>query len=308
MLPAPRALADLDFVRIEFTLEFQETFDLDLPRLLRLRRDLRAAAQLALGEGDVFAHLFDPPLSADPAALRRFQRPGPSFVIRPDPALCTTYEEGDHLPLRVSFWGRGAQLLNEFAATLKALGGSGLNRGEGRFELIAMQAFNLAGDMQWLWKSGRPTGPSAPPVFSASWWLDSLPVLGEHATLEFVTPARLLSRGRPLFRPDFSSLFPFILRRVTSMAYAHSGLELIDDPRPWQQAAAAVRVLVNELHWRDWRTLESHGGPQDIGGIAGRLSLEGESLASMGWLLRLGSLLQLGKGASYGAGCYVLTP
>ncbi|WP_305041307.1 CRISPR system precrRNA processing endoribonuclease RAMP protein Cas6 [Geoalkalibacter sp.] len=303
-LAAPRALADVDFVLVDFTLEFQEAFDFDLPRLLRVRRDLRAAGLLTLGDGEAFAALFDPPLSTDPAAVKRFQRPGPSFVIHPDLALCDAYEEGDQMSLSVLFWGRGIQFLGAFAETLRALGGSGLNRGEGRFELTAMAARKPGGDQQWLWKRGRSAGPLVPPILSAAWWLESLPVLGEQACLEFVTPARLLSQGRPLFRPTFASLFPFILRRVTSMIHAHCGLEIIADPRPWQRAAGEVLILGNELHWQDWRTLDGQAGPQELGGLVGRLRVEGESLPCLGWLLHLGSLLQLGKGASFGAGCY----
>ncbi|KIH75736.1 Uncharacterized conserved protein [Geoalkalibacter ferrihydriticus] len=297
----------LDFVRVVFTLEFQEPFDLDEGRMLRLRRDLRAAALLTLGDEEAYRTLFDPPLTQDPVALKRFQRPGPSFVVRPDPERCGYYDSGDCFDMDVLFWGRGIQGLTEFAHTLQSLGANGLNHGEGRFDLLQVSARNPSGAQVRLWSGGQLPQQLAPPVVSVAWWLDSLPPLEDRATMDFVTPARLLSQGRPLFRPTFATLFPFILRRVSSMVHAHcGGIELFDDPKPLQLAAQGVETLVNELFWKDWRTLEGDGGAQDIGGVSGRLILAGEGLAEIGWLLRIGSLLQLGKGAAYGAGCYRL--
>ncbi|WP_429884983.1 CRISPR system precrRNA processing endoribonuclease RAMP protein Cas6 [Geoalkalibacter halelectricus] len=308
MNPAiPDILTSLDFVLIEFTLEFQEPFDLDEARMLRLRRDLRSAALLTLGDDESFSALFDPPLAEDPVALKRYQRPGPSFVLRPDPRRCGYYDSGDCLQMTVLFWGRGIQFIRHFAQTMQTLGKSGLNRGEGCYDLLQVGARELSGNAICLWSGGGWPERFAPPVASVAWWLDSLAVLDNQAVLEFVTPARLLSAGRPLFRPTFANLFPFILRRVSSMVHAHcGGADIVPDARALQEIAQGVETLSNDLLWRDWRTLESEKGAQEIGGVSGRLELCGAGLAEIGWLLRLGSLLHLGKGAAYGAGCYRL--
>ena len=63
-----------------------------------------------------------------------------------------------------------------------------------------------------------PLGEIAPPVNDLRWWLETFAEV-DSIVLEFVTPARLLSHGRPLFRIDFARLFPYILRRVSSVFY-----------------------------------------------------------------------------------------
>jgi len=60
--------------------------------------------------------------------------------------------------------------------------------------------------------------------------------------------------------------------------------------------------LENRLTWNDWRCLEGDGRRQDIGGIVGSINIGGDSLQDILRLLRLASLLNIGKGSAYGAG------
>jgi hypothetical protein len=129
---------------------------------------------------------------------------------------------------------------------------------------------------------------------------------GSQVLLTIETPARLVSAGRPLFRPGVKTLFPFILRRVTSMAHAYCDVELVDDPGYFMEAAERVVELDNQLSWRDWRCLEGECRRQELGGVVGSLKIGGDGLRDILWLLRLGSLLNLGKGAAFGAGHFSL--
>jgi hypothetical protein len=309
MTEFPPRFREFEFARAHFLLEFQEPFHLARGILLRLRKDLHRAARMSelAGEGEVpkgnrFAALFDPPLTSDPVALRRFQRPGPPFVLLPPPGLEEDFLEGDILDLPVIFLGNGIRLLGDFARTLKTLGNIGLHRGEGRFELSAIEVRDVAGRRLNLWQEGQRLDSLAPAISDARWHMEQGGMPLHSLCLEFLTPARLLSGGRPLFRADFGRLFPFILRRVASMAHAHCGVELIDDPGRLLAAAREVRELDNRLVWEDWRLLEGPGGSQDLGGLGGHLVLGGEALNDIFWVVYLGSLLNLGKSAAYGSG------
>jgi hypothetical protein len=299
--------SDIDFSLLRFHLEFQERFRLSLTELLRLRRELQMVASQTLGgrTSERFQALFDPPLPADPVALRRFQRPSPPFAILPHPEPKRVFDAGDRFEIAVSFWGRGGHLVGDFARVLQALGKIGFHRGQGTFELAAIEAEDASGNRVSIWQEGEGLQLLTPPINEVGWWLNRV---GEPAAvmLEFLTPARLLSQGRPLFRLDFRRLFPFILRRVTSMLYAHCGREVVDDPGRLLAAAEGVREVQNALCWQDWRTLEGEGMAQDLGGIIGSVRLEGETLQSVFGILRVGSLMNVGKGAAFGAGCFRL--
>ncbi|MDX9710567.1 MAG: CRISPR system precrRNA processing endoribonuclease RAMP protein Cas6 [Trichloromonas sp.] len=292
----------IEFVRAALVLEFREPFTFTEAVLPGLRGQLRRAARRAGLAPETFAALFDPPVSSDPYAQRRYQRPGPAFVLHPPAGLPRELAAGESLELPLLLLGRGARQLAALCRVWLALGELGLERGQGRFTLNAVLAEDLSGNRFPIW-SLASAAPLPLVVTRADWWLDGLPS-PERVRLTLHTPARLLANGRPLFRPGWENLFPFLLRRVGSMVHAHCEVELFDDPAPLFDAARRVEVLGSRLRWRDWRVLEDEEGEEsrELGGVAGRLDLGGEGLAELLWLLRLASLLNLGKGASYGAG------
>lgn len=303
----PEELYRADFCRLIFHIQFSESFELTSEAFLRLRRGLLQAAKDLESDspGCLALQLFEPELATDPVARRRFQRPAPCFVLVPPILSFGACSVGQTVPLEVLFFGSGMSQLPLFFRTLKRLGKQGLFLGKGPFEIRMVDSLDASGNGQLLSDLGEPDEPLSPAVNHCGWWLENQAKPFESLQLSFVTPARLLSNGRPLFEPEFEQIFPFILRRVTSMLYAHCELELIDDPMVFLNAAGEVEVVARSLKWEDWRTLS---GRQDLGGVTGRLELAGPGLSDILWILHLGSLLQIGKGASYGAGCFQLKP
>lgn len=300
----PSWLQAAEFSRLTFLLEFQHPYPAPPEALLRLRRELRQTGRHLL-DREPFALLFDPSVAADPVARRQFQLPGPPFVLQwPDP-LPHGFEAGDVLPLTVVFWGEGRQRLGDFARVVRDLGPRGLHCGEGRVELVGIEAMDAGGNRSPLWQPGERLEWLAPPALEARWYLETAPV-DVNLKLQFCTPARLLAEGRPLFRASFARLFPFILRRVTSMLHAHCGVVPTIEPRHLVARAATVEVRENRLFWHDWRALEGEGERHDLGGLSGSLSIGGEAIGELFWVLGLGALMNLGKGASFGAGRYLL--
>jgi hypothetical protein len=123
--------------------------------------------------------------------------------------------------------------------------------------------------------------------------------------LDIVTPMRLLNRGKPLFKFDFNYFFSALQRRVNHLAIAH-GESIIDSDDELKRLAATILCCDKFLNWQDWRRLEQERKGQGIGGLTGTLTLSGDALAEVWWLLELGALLHVGKGASYGFGRYRL--
>lgn len=305
----PQSLRHIEFSCIHFELEFQESVRLPQGAFLRLRRELLQVALFldsALDEA-AFSPLFHAAPPADPVARKRIQRPGPGFVVRGVPPVEHVFEVGESFELTVHFWGRATNELPYFIEILKRLGQSGLSHGRGLFDVASIAAEDASGRRHSLCEAGEEKAELAPALLDARWWVENEKALRPTALeMNFVTPARLLSHGRPVFRPTFSAIFPFVLRRVTSMALAHCDLELVDDPRSILEAANQLRETASTLRWSDWRRLEGQSRSQDLGGITGFLRLEGAGLEEIFWILKLGSLMQIGKGAAYGSGRYDL--
>jgi hypothetical protein len=303
----PGRLQGVEFATLHFILEFQESFRLSPEVLLRLRRDLRRGGRRALdGEGERFAALFEPVLSPDPFSRRRHQRPGPPFALASEGVQAGDYEAGDRFELSVNFFGMGIQAAVDFGRALREHGRIGLFRGQGAFELSAIVAEDAAGERRRIWQEGDALQQLVPPMIDAAWRIEALASLGGVFRLRFVTPARILSQGRPLFRPSFARIFPFMLRRVTSMVHAHCGIELVDDPRPLLDAGARFPDRGDALAWKDWRSLQGVESEQDLGGVTGSLRLEGRECEEIFWVPALCSLMNLGKSAAWGGGHFHL--
>lgn len=298
-------LERFDFCRLRITLEFTAAVDLPAEAGLRLRRDLLRAGRERLSSEDC-QRLFDPPPPLDPSARRRFQRPASPFVCSPPVGLPRHFGAGDGLVLPVLFLGDGIQLIGPFLACLAQIGRWGFWRGAGPFEIGEVAILGPRGESLPRTLAEVTAGADLF-VDNARWWLEERPA-ADWWSLQFTSPARLVSDGRPLFRPTLADLFPFVLRRVMASAYHHCGLELDLDPRLLQRSVAAIEVPANRLAWQDWRTLEGEDRKVDLGGVAGRLTFRAPPEPTILQVLLLGSLLNLGKGAAFGAGHFCLVP
>lgn len=308
----PEPLNDVDFLRAYFTFEFRETCCLSPAVFLSLRSPLRAAArQIFKRDGFEgrrrFRKLFEPQISHDPVALKKFQKPSPPFIFQIKPFEDHIVQAGDQTVLEILFFGHSVALLGDFLMCLLQLGRLGLANGNGQFDIVRVDAVGEDGGKQTVWLKLYPTDRIAPPLVTVGSWLEHQPLCDPTTSLVFETPARLMVDGRPLRRPTFARIFPFMLRRVTSMLYAHADCELIDDAGPLLQAAAAVTEYSSRFQWQDWRTLAGNQLIGSIGGFTGNLLLESEPLEEVFWVIAVASLLGLGKGAAYGAGRFNIT-
>ncbi len=297
-------LTDAYLARIEFHLEFAERFQLEQQMLLHLRRELAGAARFS-GD-DRLVNYIDPALPDDPYARRVFQKPSPPFVIQASEVQDTLLDAGDSFVLKVLFFGNLTDNIIKFARLLEILGDIGIFKGEGRYDLEMVVGRDQAGNQQLLWRGHDLPDTLAVPQLSLLWHIEGRSIIPGRLDLVITTPARLLADGRPLFNPTFGAIFPFILRRVTSMLYFWSGVEAVGDTHDLLSLAAEVTEEGNELAWHDWRQIEQRDSRQELGGLLGAMHLGPVHSETLLTILLLGELFNIGRGAAYGAGHYCL--
>lgn len=307
----PPALQHVDIVKTRFVLDFVSPCQLRPADFLGIGRILRVVARQGFDARDVAAVrqqglLFQPPLSDDPVARRRFQKPAPAFVITMPVMQEQLLDIGDRLELDVLFLGNGIPFIHNFLGSLIHLGSLGLVAGEGCFEVTAVCSRQADFSETLVWRQGDPLDNLTCVIQPLSWLLQRQQVPNA-VTLEYLTPTRLLVNGKPLRRPRFAQVFPFMLRRVTSMLYAHSGVEVVDDPGHLLALAGQLEVLESQLRWQDWRSISAR---QDltIGGFVGEMQLAGNQLDELYWVIAIASLFGIGKAAAYGAGRILIHP
>ena len=307
--PFPVALRQVEYAKLYFHLKIDTYFDLPPFGLLQLRRELMQAMKSLSIEVDIspLKQLLQPELSADPVVLRQVQKPSPALVISPDITQHGLIEPKQPLVLPILFVGSGVRCIASFIRLMRQLERQGLYHGSGAFRLTDIDVEDGSGSRVHLWSAADSFAELTPPVSNLAWWLERQSPLSGHADFEVISPIRALHKGKPLFKSHFAPIFSLILRKVSALVTAHAGVEVIDDPRSFFDLAAQVESVGKPLYWNDWRTLKSQRGKKNLGGLMGRLTLEGAGLDELWWLFHLGSLFNIGKGAAYGAGQYRIT-
>jgi hypothetical protein len=296
-------LQEIEFADISFHYRLQTPRVLPPFPELTLRPALHKAGMERL-DPTPFEQLFTPPLPADPTALQRYQRPAPPFAFQPRPLdLSGAATEQGIIDCRL--FGDGISLLYDLIITMQGVQPYTFANNQQEGLLVAVSAVDASGQGRVLWEKGR-TKCADPPRITAAWRFDPLPVT-DCWQLEIFTPARLLVQGKPLFRPDFRHLLPFILRRVTANCYFCHHIE-IAGATDLLALSADVQTTENHLQWHDWRSQAAGGTLTGLGGVWGSLLLTGYLPDDLIDLIRLGSLLNMGKGAAYGAGAFRLIP
>ena len=302
MRPLRSYLPDIEFAEISFHYRLETPQILpDFPELL-LRPVLHQAGMEVL-DPDPFERLFTPALPDDPTALRRYQRPAPPFALQPRPASLTTMPT-DHGIISCHLFGDGILLLDELIKTMAAVQPFVLAKRQRHGHLTSVSATDASGQEVTIWEKGM-TKCADPPRITAAWRFDPLPTTSEWC-LEIFTPARLLVQKKPLFRPALRHLLPFILRRVTAVCYFCNHIEISGAPELLTMSNG-IDEEMSDWRWHDWRSHTGDGTLAELGGICGQLRLKGQLPDDLVDLLRLGSLMNIGKGAAYGAGAYRLS-
>lgn len=305
----PYALGKIDYVRLRFFLQFRDRFHLTLNVLLQMRRELKMARDLMGQEEQAesashFEQLLNPGNNSDPHLRRIFPIRPPAFVIQPPENLPADFDKGDCLPLEVVFWGEGRQLIGAFHSLLTVLGSVGLYKHTGMFSLLQTEAQTPDGFWYLIGSFGEELRNPALPLLTAN---DLTGQDLQGTILSFLTPARLLVKGRPLFAPDSGRLLPFFLRRVTSMCQAWCGVDLIPHPAALINTLNPENPERGDLQWKDWRTLDRGYATQDLGGVVGSFELPASWQTELALLFNLVRQLNLGKGAAYGGGAWRLS-
>ena len=308
--PFPPLLERVEYMKIYFHLEIRDLFDLPPFGLLQLRRELLQALAVlqtsAPEQEQVLRRVLLPERTSDPVRFSRVQQPSPALVLTPDTRRQGLIEAGERVVLPVLLLGSGITVLEAFTVLLEEVGRQGLYHGNGRFIVEGIESEDASGVRAMLRQKGEPESALTPPISDLAWWLERQPPLEDAVRLEMLTPLRLVRNGKPLFRASFGDLFPFILRRVIGMLGHHAAVDVVKDPAAMIALADKVSVHENRLSWQDDRSLQQPGSEQKLGGLRGSLALAGEALGELLWVLRIGSLLNVGKGAPYGAGQYRL--
>jgi hypothetical protein len=305
----PDALHEVDIVKACFALDFVSQCTVRPADFIRLAGLLRTSGRQMLDPDNELAvrqweTLFHPAPSTDPVARRRFQKPAPALVMTMPVMQETSIDTGERLEYEVLFIGAGISLIPLFLGHLIYLGTLGLVPGGGHFQVAEVYSKANGQPEKPAWRRNDPLDSITCAVQPLNWLIGRERV-PDRLTLSFETPVRLMVDGKPLRKPRFRQVFPFMLRRVTSMLFAHAGVEILDEPSNLFDSVNQVNETETRLGWSDWRKIAGQQGLV-VGGFTGEMVLTGQAIGDIYWVLAVASLFGIGKNATYGAGCFNL--
>jgi hypothetical protein len=210
--------------------------------------------------------------------------------------MAPEWREGANLLLEVILFGRGTDYLPFVLYALQEMGREGV--GPERTPLLLRSADLLSQRPRRIYEGlSLAPGPYASPA--------SLLVAGGaegDLRLSFVTPTRIVFGGELARDLPLHVVARALLRRVSSLAHFHEGIELDLDFAGLVERASRVPTRAARLSWVDeHRHSARQGRAQTLGGAIGEVDYAGVP-AEIGDLLALGELCHVGKATAFGFG------
>jgi hypothetical protein len=229
---------------------------------------------------------FGQSIAKDPEAVRRHQKPPLPFVFQ-FPVLPPAPNRGRTLECALTLLGSAVQQVYCYIAAVGVL-------------LEGMPAALVRVEAECPGGGRAPVAAGDHPALPFLGALDPAaagPLPPDRAAVRLVTPLKLMHDGRLLKSFTFAQFARALMRRVSSLAYHYEGKEPPLDYRWLSQCSEAVETVCSDCRFVNWG-----GRPA---GIIGTARFQGD-LEPFHLLLQLGVATQLGKGASFGFGAYLL--
>ena len=256
----------------------------------------------------IYSYVFETPPSENSEILRKYEKAPHPFIIEPPLEQKRLYNPGETLTFNLILIGKAIDYLPYFIYTFEELGKIGIGKGRGKYEIkeVSFDGKEMYNSSDKQLKSFPSHLQSISNVLTQNPAPVSFKQGSKLITLNFLTPSRIVVNEDLVVDLEFHHLIRSLLRRISTLSYFHFGERLNLDFRGLIKRAQEVKMKDRTTRWYDW---ERYSARQDIrmkmGGFIGKVSFEGE-LNEFIPFVKLGELLHVGKGTSFGLGRYVI--
>ena len=243
----------------------------------------------------VFRFVFDTQPPANSSRMRKYNkvpRPFTLFVISDTPKA---------FDVNIKLFGNSVKYLPYFTNSFIALGNIGLGKERTKFELQQVQDLT-SGNL--LFEEGKHTNNRP---LNREFDLNDKNLRGpEKLQIHLETPLSLRKNGSQLIQIDFDSFIMTLMRRIGNIFYFHQGIEADIDYKHIKKLASEVEVIEDEtipVSRSRYSTRQNQKFNMD--GILGNFTVFG-NLNEIYKYLKLGEVIQVGRGTTFGQGKYKL--
>jgi hypothetical protein len=231
---------------------------------------------------------------------------GGKDVPRPIAVRPSLVAAGENLSFGISFYGRGREHILLIISAVAAMQRQGIGRGRGHFKLVGVDSRDpLTGVVTpILDSSGKSIGEPPPPPEPEAYTDFAARLNSAQLDVTFLTPTRIVDRGKLCQSPVFRPWFQRLLERVRVIG------ELYTDAPPWipfqelLEAARQVELVAANTRWLEIVSGSRRDGTlKPTSGFVGKASYQGSLEKLLPWVL-LGQSIQVGKNTIKGCGWY----
>ncbi len=268
----------------------------------------RECTDCLLRDNCIFPRVFD---TVPPSGWERMSgqsdAPRP-FVIEPPMDGRHVYGPGEVIVFGLVLLGYVVDYLPYFIYSFEELGRRfGLGRTRGRFRLNEVHSISLSGSRCiYSQDDSLLDGDGHIGMDTIRGSLEGLP--SDSLTLNFITPTRIMSQGKFLVgsRFQFEPFMRAVFRRSSTLASLFSSSEWELDYSSLLERAMEVNADAPDHTVERW---ERYSARQDVGvtmfGFTGQVRLGG-NLKEFLPFIKLGELIHVGKGTTFGMGKYIM--
>lgn len=253
-----------------------------------------------------YHRIFEPMHPSHTAALHDLRDAPRAFVLRSPPGAQTSYQAGETLEFGLMLVGNAIDELPHFILGFEQFGRIGLGRhhAPARLERVeVLQPWQPTGTL--VYADGQARNADAPlPTLTTQAVIARAEQMPSDLTLELHTPLRIKTHGTMLRRFELAPLVQSICWRLNALALFYGEQTEPISYRTVVEQAQRAHVAAARVRWDDWQRTSTRGPePQTMpmGGLVGSVELRDVSSAVRAALL-LGSLVGVGKGATFGLG------
>jgi hypothetical protein len=252
-----------------------------------------------------YSYIFETRPSPDDPFLRNKERVSNPYIIRPPLDEREEFSVGEELSFELILPGKSIEYLPFFLVAFIEMGKTGLGRGKGRFSLSRMETIGSDRSLTPIYHDTDQMLRGRIIKITCGELLKSCPPQ-EKCRLRFLTRLELKEKEK---YPDirFGVLFRGLLRRITTLAHLHCGIDCSGiDFSGLSHAADEIRTVSSNLSYEHAERYSSRQKCRmPFGGLIGDISFEGE-LAPFWPFILLGEWVHVGKKTTFGLGRYEL--
>ncbi len=267
-------------------------------------------ATCRLRQGCSYAYVFETPVGEDAAMMRLYPHAPRPYTFDLPYGSGEKMRKSDIFECGFTLIGKAVGLLPYVVCTLDTLAERGLGAGRVRMRLDAVDCFRADGSMKRCYDSRkRRAVGGCEPLSLAQIGFEDRFGQARRLRLRFLTSVRIVYSGSLCRALPFHVFVRNLLRRASALSYFHCGKRLELDFTKIIRQAQNISQIRSELKWQRWKRYSSRQGVLiDMGGLVGEAEYCGEALGQFHALLRLGEIVHVGKGATFGLGRYEVVP